>query len=140
MKAKNDIRELTSDNQDRKKIIRSFIGGVEYTISNMFRSGADLGIIAEYNYDDRGLELLSALDNDMFYGLRLAANDRQSTDFLGGYIVDMANQTQRYFIRANRRLGDSWKLSFEASGYNDVDPEEFIYLIRKDGFLQTFSI
>lgn len=120
--------------QSDRKVIRAYVGGGEYTISNMFRSGIDLGLIVEYNYDDRGQELISALDNDMFFGMRFAFNDRQSTDLLAGYIVDMENFTQRYFIEANRRLGETWKLSLEASGFENVADSEFIYLIRKDGF------
>jgi len=121
--------------ESNRKAIRSFVVGGEYTFSNLFRSGADLGFIVEYNYDDRGIELLTALDDDMFYGLRFALNDRQSTDFLGGYIVDNDNGTQRYFLEANRRLGNSWKLSINASGYNNVAQTEFIYLLRADGFI-----
>jgi hypothetical protein len=119
-----------------KKEIYSFVGGIEYTFGNLFRSGADLGVIVEYNYDNRGIELITALDNDMFYGLRLALNDVQSSDLLIGYIVDNTNSTQRYFAEANRRLGETWKLSLQASGFNDVDEDEFIYLIRKDGFFR----
>jgi len=124
---------------DRKEIIAYVVGG-EYTIWNIFRSGADLGIIAEYNYDNRGIELISALNNDLFIGLRLAANDRQSTDFLGGVITDLDNQTLRYFVEFNRRIGDSWKISAEAIGYENVDPNEFIYLIRNDSFLRLSAV
>lgn len=120
-----------------RKIIKSYVVGGEYTFSNILQTGADLGLILEYNFDDRGPELLTALDNDMFFGIRIALNDRQSSDLLGGYILDMANQTQRYFVEINRRLGDSWKLSIEASGFNNIDESEFIYLIRNDNYLKV---
>lgn len=122
--------------QSKRKIIRAYTIGGEYTFSNMFRSGADLGLILEYTYDDRGIESLNSLDDDLFFGLRLAANDRQSTDFLGGVIMDLNNQTIRYIFEANRRLGQSWKITVEGAGFANVDESEFIYLIRNDSFLK----
>lgn len=74
-----------------------------------------------------------------FFGARLALNDKQSTDFLGGLIFDRENGTVRYFAKANRRIGDSWKASIDVSGFNNIDPSEFIYLLRNDGYLQ-FSL
>ncbi|NNF01315.1 MAG: hypothetical protein HKN22_01385 [Bacteroidia bacterium] len=123
--------------ESNRKTITAIIVGGEYTFSNMFRSGIDLGLIAEYNYDDRGEELISALDDDIFLGTRIAFNDKQSTDFIGGVIIDRNNQTQRYFAEANRRIGDSWKLSLKAFGYNNIDESEFLYLLRKDGYMEA---
>ena len=123
---------------ERKTITGLTVGG-EYTFSNLWRSGIDLGLIGEYNYDDRGAELITALDDDIFFGSRIAFNDRQSSDLLGGVIVDRNNETLRYFVEVNRRLGDSWKMSLEASGFDNIDESEFLYLIRNDGFVQ-FSL
>ena len=121
-----------------RKTIQAFTAGGEFTISNLLNKGIDLGLIAEYNYDDRGLEeSFNMLTNDVFTGLRFAFNDRQSTDILGGAIFDMEYTTMRYFVKANRRLGDSWKFSIEASAFEDVDLQElFLYYVRNDGFVQ----
>ena len=121
----------------RRKPIRAFTAGGEYTFSNLFRSGVDIGLIAEYTNDDRGMESINALDSDLFFATRVAVNDRQSTDFIGGIIVDLNNQTLRYVVEANRRLGNSWKISVEAAGFKNVAETEFIYLIRKDSYLKT---
>lgn len=123
----------------KRKNINAFTVGGEYTFSNIFSSGIDIGLIAEYNFDDRGQELITGLDDDFFFGSRLAINDRQSTDLIGGIIIDRNNQTLRYFIEANRRLGDSWKISLEVSGFDNVADTEFLYLIRNDSFAQ-FSL
>jgi len=48
---------------------------------------------------------MSGLNDDFFFGARLAVNDKQSTDFLGGMILDSDNGTIRYFSKANRRIG-----------------------------------
>ena len=112
--------------------------GGEYTFSNIFRSGADIGLIAEYNYADSGIVgSISGLDDDFFFGVRLAANDRQSTDLLAGFIIDRNNNTLRYFAEANRRLGSSWKISIETAGFENVADTEFLYLLRNDSYLQV---
>ncbi len=122
--------------QSKRKTITAFTVGGEYTFSNLFYSGIDLGLILEYNFDDRGIESINSLDDDFFFGTRIAVNDRQSTDLLGGIIIDRENQTLRYFVEANRRLGDSWKISIEVVGFSNIDPSEFLYLIRNDSYAQ----
>ena len=119
-----------------RKTITAFTAGGEYTFSNLFRSGIDLGLIGEYNFDDRGAESINGLDDDFFFGSRIAINDAQSTGLFGGVIIDRETQTMRYIIEANRRLGDSWKISIEVSGFDNIDPSEFLYLIRNDSYAQ----
>ncbi|NQY10635.1 MAG: hypothetical protein HRT71_14140 [Flavobacteriales bacterium] len=130
--------EVIHRESKRKTITAATVGG-EFTFGNVFMSGIDVGLIAEYNYDDRGAELISALNDDFFFGTRLAFNDRQSSDMIGGIILDRTNGTLRYFAKANRRLGSSWKMSFEISGFDNIDQDEFLYLLRNDGFMQ-FSL
>lgn len=127
--------ELIHRESKRKTITALTVGG-EYTFANIFRSGADLGFIAEYTYDDRGIESINGLDDDIFAGVRIALNDRQSSDLLGGVIIDRQNQTLRYFAEANRRLGDAWQVSLEVSGFDNIAPTEFLYLIRNDSYAQ----
>ncbi len=118
-----------------RKTIKAFTVGAEYTFSNVFKT--DLGFLLEYNYDDRGAELINGLNDDVFMGMRIGFNDKQSTDFLGGINVDAETGTMTYFAEANRRLGDSWKLSFKMFGLNTDTETEFFYLIRKDGFVEA---
>ncbi len=125
--------------KSKRKTITAFTLGGEYTFRNLFSSGVDLGMIAEYNFDDRGGEAINSLDDDLFFGTRLAINDPQGTNFLGGIIIDRNNQTLRYFVEANRRLGNSWNLGIEVSGFDNIDSSEFLYLIRNDSYLQ-FSL
>ena len=120
-----------------RKTIKAFTGGLEYTFSNVFKS--DLGILFEYSYDDRGDESINGLDDDIFFGIRIGFNDKQSTDFLGGINIDRVKGTTTYFAEANRRIGDSWRVSIKALGFNDVSETDFLYLIRKDGYVE-FSL
>ncbi len=130
--------ELIYRVSDRKSINAFTVGG-EYTFSNIYKSGIDIGLMAEYNYDNRGIELISSMDDDFFFGTRFAFNDRQSTDFVGGVIIDRNNQSTRYVVEANRRIGDSWKFTIESSGFFNIAKSEFLYLLRNDSFIQ-FSL
>ena len=117
-----------------RKTIRAYTFGGEYTL--VTKSGYDIGILAEYNYDDRGAESITGLNDDVFVGLRIGLNDEQSTSFLGGMNKDNENGTISYFAEASRRLGDSWKIKVKAFGFKDVEENEFLYLLRKDGFVE----
>jgi hypothetical protein len=123
--------------ESKRKTVTALTVGGEYTFSNVFK--ADVGILAEYNFDDRGIESINGLNDDFFVGMRIALNDKQSTDFLGGVNVDRETKTTSLFAEANRRIGDSWKVSIEALGFSNVDENNFIYLFRKDGYVQ-FSL
>lgn len=120
---------------ERKTITALTVGG-EYTFSNIFKT--DLGLLFEYNYDDRGLdESFNSLTDDFFVGMRIAFNDKQSSDFLGGVNIDRVRSTRSFFVEANRRLGNSWKASIEMLGFSNAAPSEFVYLMRQDGYLQA---
>jgi hypothetical protein len=80
------------------------------------------------------------LNDDIFVGFRIALNDKQSTSFLGGMNKDNENGTISYFAEALRRLGDSWKIKVKALGFKDVAENEFLYLIRKDGYVELSLI
>ena len=114
--------------------IRACTFGGEYTL--VTKSGYDIGLLAEYNYDDRGAESITGLNDDVFAGIRIALNDEQSTSFLGGMNKDNENGTISYFVEADRRLGDSWKINVKTFGFKDVSENEFLYLLRKDGFVE----
>lgn len=110
--------------------------GAEYTFGNIGGKGLDIGIIAEYLYDDRGRLALSSLQNDVFIGSRLAFNDTQSTEFLFGGIIDLDHSTRLFSVEGSRRLGQSWKFTVEARLFEDVSEEEFLSFFRNDSFTQ----
>ncbi len=45
----------------------AFTGGFEYTFVNVKSSGLDLGVLAEYSYDERGKLALTPFDDDIFF-------------------------------------------------------------------------
>ncbi len=115
------------------------VAGLEYTFGNIGNSGIDIGILGEYLFDDRDELAISGLQNDVFVGSRIAFNDVQDTEILFGGIIDLEHSTRLYSVEANRRFGDSWSLELESRIFSNVDSEEFLYLLRKDSFLQ-FSV
>ena len=120
---------------DVQDMIASAVG-FEYSIRNIKSSGIDIGLLAEYLFDNRDELALSGMDNDMFGGIRLAFNDKQSTEILSGGIFDLKKSTKLFFVEASRRLGDSWKLTLEGRFFVTVSQQEFSYFIRDDSFLQ----
>lgn len=125
----------TSDFQD----MWALAAGIEYTFYNIAEKGLDIGLVAEYLHDDRGVLSFSSLDNDIFSGARFAFNDTQSTEFLVGGIFDLDKSTRLWSVEGSRRFGNSWKGEIEMRLFNNVDPTEFLNVVREDSFLQ-FSI
>ncbi len=122
------------------------VGGFEYTIGNIRRSGADLGLLAELNLDSRddiqfGDQQVSAtpFDQDLFVGSRLALNDVQDTQLLGGAVVDLGMGAVALFLETSRRLGDVWTADFEVRGFVNTDPSGPLYGVRRDSYGQ-FSL
>jgi len=115
----------------------AFSSGAEYTFGNISNSGVDVGILAEYHFDDRSKALASPFDNDLFFGSRIALNDEQSTELLVGSIIDLDNQSHLFSIEGSRRFGNSWKLTLETRAFFNIDKTDFLYNIREDTFTQV---
>jgi hypothetical protein len=108
-------------------------GGFEYSLVGIFESNTDLGLIAEYLFDDRGdtpralqdgLSSASAFQDDLVIGSRWAFNDIDSSEILASVIIDLEGNGYNYSVEASRRFGDNWKLSMEARGVADL-PDDY---------------
>lgn len=110
--------------------------GFEYTRVGIFETAVDLGMIAEYLYDDRGDDAPQPFNNDLMLGLRWVFNDMQSSEILMGTIVDLDGAAIFTSIEASRRLGQSWKLSAEYRSQQDVADTDPLYPFRNDDYLQ----
>lgn len=111
-------------------------GGFEYTFVGVMDSNTDLGIVAEYLFDDRDQDAATPFQNDIMLGVRLALNDEQSTEALLGIIIDADTQTTIFNIEASRRLGADWKLEAEARAFSHIDEDDLFYSYRDDSFIQ----
>lgn len=115
----------------------ALVAGVEYTFSNIDGNGLDIGLLGEYLYDERDELSLNALQNDFFFGSRLAFNDVQDTSILIGGIADLESNSKIFSLEASRRFGSNWRAEVEARIFNDIDEQELILSnFREDSFLR----
>ncbi len=112
-------------------------GGFEYTYVGLFETAMDLGMIAEYLYDDRKENAPTPFEDDVMLGLRWVFNDAQSTEVLLGVIHDLDGTATSTTIEASRRIGNSWKAEFEYRGSSGVEATDPLYLYRRDDYWQA---
>jgi hypothetical protein len=113
------------------------VGGFEHTVSGIFGTNADLGLLAEYNHDGRDEDKAPAtvFDDDLFFGARLTLNDVQDTSALGGAIIDRDTRSTILLAEAERRIGDNWKIELETRFFLNVSDRDPLAGIRKDDFV-----
>jgi len=132
--------EVISNNGYDKDRYSAAVGGFEYSFYDLSESGIDVGVIVEYQYDERDYDLSGAkLTNSVVFGSRFAFNDEQSTELLIGLSINEEAHNQFWNIEASRRIGDSWKLSIEARLLTHIDDskpfESLLYSVRNDSFV-----
>ncbi len=127
--------EALYSRSDREDVF-SYTGGFEYTFIGLGDSNMDLGVLAEYMYDERGDNAPIAFENDTFIGLRLTANDEQSSELLTGVIKDMDSSAWLYNLEASRRIGDAWKASAQIRLWINVPEDDPLYTISQDDYIE----
>lgn len=112
-------------------------GGFEYSFYGVFDTPADLGVVGEYIYDERGARATTPFQNDAFVGLRWAANDVQSTAVLAGGFHDLGSSAWGVSLEAERRLGSDYFLTIETRFFFDAPQDDPLSFIANDDFLQV---
>jgi len=112
-------------------------GGFEFTFIGIGGAGMDLGLIAEFAYDDRNDGTVTSFENDLLLGFRLAVNDAASTELLLGVSHDLDEKGNVLQLEASRRLRNNVKLFIECWTFFNTGPDDF-YLdsIRDDDFIR----
>ena len=113
----------------------AFIFGFEYTFFGVFDSVADIGAIAEFSHDNRPEELRGVYDRDLFLGARFALNDAQSTEVLAGVLVDVEKYSRNFRVEASRRIGESWKATFELQTFANIDEDDPLIAFEDDDYV-----
>ncbi len=113
----------------------AFVGGVEYTFSGVFDSDADVSLLGEWSYDERGRRSPNRYQNDVFFAARLALNDVENTELIASVIGDVDYSTRLLGFEAKRDLSDSWTATVEAAVMLDVDEKDVIHDTRRDGYV-----
>lgn len=112
-------------------------GGLEYTFYGIGGSEGDLGLVAEYALDSRGMVARAPYENDGFLALRWTANDEASTSLLAGIVVDANTGARGFRLKGDRRLSDDLHLSIEGYAFGDVPQSDPVYSIADDDYLQV---
>ena len=93
----------------------AFNVGFEKTLVGLFGSSADLGLVAEYMYDDRGDAAVNTFfENDIALGGRFALNDFADTQALLGVIYDADHGDFSVSLEGSRQLAEQWHINVEA--------------------------
>ena len=111
-------------------------GGFEYSLYGIFESHVDLGVIAEYLYDDRGDSARTPYEDDVFLGARLVLNDEASSELLIGHIFDVEGDASFVSVEGSRRFGQASKVAIESRFYPYTTSDDLTYALRNDGYLQ----
>ncbi len=110
------------------------VAGVEYTLVGLF-GDADLGVVAEGQYDNR--DAPTFFDNDIAVGGRFTLNDTQDTDVLAFTSIDLDNGSRFTSVETNRRWSDSGEIRLEARFFSNVDPADPLFALRRDDYIQV---
>jgi hypothetical protein len=114
-------------------------GGFEYTLIGIRDSVMDLGLLAEYLYDNRRDEATTPFENDLFLAIRLSANDIAGSELLAGVIRDLDSRASLFNLEASRRLGNTWKASLQARLWFAVPDDDPLFAYRRDDYVE-FSL
>ncbi len=115
----------------------ALVTGVEYTFFGLGGSAIDLGLLAEYLFDDRSQDApFTAADDDFFAGVRLTLNDTQDTNVLAGAVIDRHNQATLISMELQRRLGERLTLELEARVFLNVPESDGLFSLSRDDYIQ----
>ncbi len=114
----------------------AFVGGFEYTLFGIADSVADLGLLAEYQFDDRDQHRHSVNQNDMAVGMRLALNDVDDSELLMAASRDFDDQSLFYSVEASTRLSGFWSMALEARFFSNTSRDSSSFDLRDDDYLQ----
>jgi hypothetical protein len=110
--------------------------GVEYTFGNVYK-GMDIGVLAEYLYDDRGTGSQAFFPNHVFSGARLAFNNEQDTNILAGFLYDGTKTRFNSFrMEASSRINNQWKWAVEINSIFNTLSDQPFYSFRNDDYVQ----
>ena len=113
------------------------VGGFEYSFYQVGDSSADIGLILEYQFDDRNEhEPATIADNDVFVGARLALNDVQDTSVLAGIALDIDTAETFINIEAERRFGEDWFAELRVRAFANAQPGDATYWLQSDDYVQ----
>lgn len=123
-------------NQNKVDDYYAWTGGFEYTWFGVADSSVDMGFLLEYNYDERGDQSTTILQDDLYLGARFSGNDLAGTEILAALAMDTNNDSTFITIEAARRLGEYWTLGLESRIFTNVDRSDPMTFLSDDDYLE----
>lgn len=120
----------------RDEDFAAFVFGTEYSFYSVFGTAIDLGLLTEWNYDDRRNRSTNRFQNDLFFGTRIGFNDVQNAELIGGVLTDLDHHSHFVYLEFNRRLLDRWTMHLDAVVLLNVGEEDFLYASRRDSYVE----
>jgi hypothetical protein len=113
--------------------------GVEHTLSQVAGTSWDVGLIGEFNWDDRPASAPPTIfDRDFFVGARFAFNDDGDSSALLGALIDVEKGSIYATIEASTRLLESLRLEIEAGFVLDTGDGDFVLRqYKNDSFISV---
>jgi hypothetical protein len=127
-------------------------GGFEWTLVGALGSRADLGLVVEYMYDERGDRGPSVWEHDLGFATRWRFNDVGDTQALVGVTWDHVTNEYIVKLEGSRRLGDDWTMGIEGRVFGGgrslptappeavlealADPDNKTGAVQQDDYLQ----
>jgi hypothetical protein len=111
------------------------VAGLEYTLVGV-AGAADLGLVAEAQYDNRDVPFAPFADNDVAVGGRFTFNDVQDTDVLAFTAIDIDTGSRFTSVEANRRIGATGEIRVEVRTLGHIDADDPLYALRRDDYVQ----
>lgn len=129
------LEAIVRDGYDESFI--ASVAGFEYTFYQVRETDADIGILFEYQHDERSSkEPLTTADNDYFMGARWSLNDSQDTALLAGVVVDKKTSETFFNIEAERRFGDNVSVELRLRAITNSEQDEPLYSFSRDDYFQ----
>ncbi|WP_432463424.1 hypothetical protein [Agarivorans sp. QJM3NY_33] len=114
----------------------TLVTGAEYSLYGFEFSPGQLGLIAEYTWDNRDTQAPPTLYNhDLFVGLRWQANDVSDTELLLSGLFDLKKNSQLYQLTASGRVSNHFRWVAEGFWLSAMSPTEPIFYMSKDSYL-----
>lgn len=113
--------------------------GFEYTFSNIQKviKGADIGVLYEFNYDERGNSGETSLYDHSFLAARFAFNDELGTEILSGFFLENdTGNISAVRVEASRRINNNWKWELEFNSVVNPNTSSLMQTFRDDDYGQ----
>jgi hypothetical protein len=115
----------------------AYVAGFEHTFFDIFNSGYNLGLLSEYQFDERVNNPLIIGQDDLMIGSRLEINDFSGTEFIFAYVKDLEyGDSYSAYIEGSTRINDSIRVTLNAYIFDSNNIEDPIYQTRQDDHIE----